>query len=165
MPTATRVPPPHTPTGTPIPTPTLVPPNDRIILEIFYAETNGRNWINNTNWLTDAPLGEWYGVTTNETGRVTVLFLASNELSGEIPSELGNLTNLETLSLWDNELRGEIPVELGVLANLKVLYLNNNELSGEIPSGLGNLTNLTTLALPNNELSGEIPSELGNLTN
>ena len=118
-----------------------------------------------TNWLTDAPLGEWYGVTTNDTGRVTVLFLANNELSGEIPSELGNLTNLETLSLWDNELRGEIPVELGVLANLKVLYLNNNELSGEIPSGLGNLTNLTTLALPNNELSGEIPSELGNLTN
>ena len=51
------------------------------------------------NWLSDAPLGEWGGVSTNDDGRVTRLHLLGNDLSGEIPAELGSLSNLEALSL------------------------------------------------------------------
>ena len=93
------------------------------MLEIFYAETNGRNWINNTNWLTDAPLGEWHGVNTNDRGRVTTLTLIRNELSGEIPAELGKLMELKHLNIAGNQLSGRIPAELGNLTNLEALIL------------------------------------------
>ena len=64
-----------------------------------------------------------------------MLSLYDNELSGEIPSELGRLTNLRALRLDGNELSGEIPPELGSLTNLEELYLGN-ELRGCIPAGL-----------------------------
>ena len=57
-------------------------------------------------------------------------------MSGEIPAELGSLSNLEGLFLNDNALSGEIPAELGSLSNLRVLYLDDNELSGCAPSSL-----------------------------
>ena len=49
--------------------------------------------------------------------------LDQNDLSGEIPPELGDLANLKSLNLEYNELSGEIPPELGDLANLKSLWL------------------------------------------
>ena len=138
---------------------------DRLALVALYNATDGANWTNNTNWLTNEAISEWHGVVTDGEGRVKRLYLGHNELSGEIPPELGNLTNLQALYLWENELSGEIPAELGRLTNLQLLYLNRNKLSGEIPAELGRLTNLQLLYLDQNELSGEIPPELGNLTN
>ena len=49
---------------------------DRGALEALYNATDGPNWLNNDNWLSDAPLGEWYGVDTDASGRVTGLVLA-----------------------------------------------------------------------------------------
>ena len=139
---------------------------DREALVALYNSVNGPNWLNNDNWLSDdAPLGQWYGVTTDNNGRVIRLDLEENQLSGEIPPELGNLANLTWLFLDGNELSGEIPPELGNLASLTVLWLGENQLSGEIPPELGNLANLTDLWLARNQLSGEIPPELGNLAN
>ena len=138
---------------------------DREALVALYQATDGDSWINNDNWLTDASLGSWYGVTTNDSGRVIELVLSHNGLSGTIPSELGALTNLKELSLAGNELRGAIPLELGNLTNLEWLFLGDNQLSGTIPSELSNLINLEWLNLWGNQLSGTIPSELGNLTN
>ena len=138
---------------------------DKAALVALYNATNGPNWGSNRNWLSDRPIGEWSRVSTDGDGRVTGLWLDGNQLSGSIPSELGNLANLRTLSLSNNRLSGSIPSELGDLANLGVLWLDGNELSGSIPSELGNLANLRTLWLSGNQLSGSIPSELGNLTN
>ncbi len=86
------------------------------------------------------------------------------ELSGIIPPEIGNLTNLTSLSLYHNQLTGEIPPEIGNLTNLTTLRLNNNQLTGEIPPEIGNLTNLTNigLTLHNNQLTGEMPIEICN---
>ncbi len=140
------------------------PPGDRAALVALYNATDGPNWTDNTNWLSDRSIGDWYGVTTDANGRVTELHLGENQLSGEIPSELGSLTNLETLRLHANQLSGEIPSELGSLANLKRLDLWANRLSGSIPRELSRLTNLETLFLSSNNLSGEIPSELGSLS-
>ena len=131
----------------------------------LYDATDGPNWANNTNWLSNAPMGEWHGVTTDSDGRVTHLDLFENHLTGEIPAELGSLTNLAQLSLSSNQLTGEIPGELGSLANLEWLVLDSNQLSREIPGELGGLTNLQTLWLYGNQLSGEIPAELGSLSN
>ena len=138
---------------------------DKAALVALYNATGGPNWANNRNWLSDRPIGEWSRVATDGDGRVTGLWLDGNQLSGSIPSELGTLDNLRTLSLSDNQLSGSIPSELGNLANLGVLWLDSNQLSGPIPSELGNLANLYSLWLNGNELSGSIPSELGNLPN
>ena len=92
------------------------------------------------------------------------LSLDGNQLSGSIPSQLGNLDNLEYLSLDGNQLSGSIPPELGNLDNLREMTLSSNQLSGSIPPELGNLDNLERLSLRNNQLSGEIPPWLGNLT-
>lgn len=134
---------------------------DRQILEIFYHATDGPNWANSTNWLTDAPLGEWYGVETDDQGRVQRLRIGWNNLSGSIPPELGDLSNLTQLRIVANDLSGgPIPPELGTLANLTGLWLNG--LSSPIPPELGTLANLTELSLSG--LSGPIPPELGNLS-
>jgi len=138
--------------------------DDRTALVALYETTDGDNWVNNTNWLSDAPLGEWYGVTTDENGRVTHLELKENELSGSLPWSLGNLADLQVLNLYSNQLSGRIPPELGNLTNLEELDLSSNQLSGVLPAELGNLTHLQWLSLFWNELSGVLPAELGNLT-
>ena len=141
------------------------PETDREALVALYNATNVENWENSDNWLSDAPIGEWHGVTSNSDGRVTLLNLSRNKLSGEIPAELGSLFQLERLSLTVNELSGEIPAELGSLSNLIRLYLGGTELSGEIPAELGSLSSLTVLNLSFTNLSGKIPPELGSLSN
>ncbi len=138
-------------------------PEDRAVLVALYNATDGANWTNNTKWLSDELMREWHGVTMDGEGRVSSLTLPGNQLSGEIPSELGNLSNLASLDLGGNQLSGEIPSELGGLSSLEVLDLSRNQLSGEIPSGLSGLSSLTSLDLGWNQLSGDIPAELEDL--
>ncbi len=138
---------------------------DRQILEAFYQATGGDNWTDNTNWLSDKPLGEWHGITTDADGRVTELVIFGNRLTGEIPPELGGLTNLQVLVLDGASLTGEIPPELGGLTNLRVLILSGTQLTGAIPAELGRLTNLEQLALYGTQLTGAIPAALGGLPN
>ena len=111
---------------------------------------------------------ELTGVIPAEVGNltsVTILRLDSNQLSGSIPSQLGNLTNLRDLNLSRNALTGSIPLELGRLNNLTYLSLESNSLNGVIPSELGNLTPLRHLNLSGNQLTGSIPPELANVAN
>ncbi len=140
------------------------PSMDRAALVALYNATNGDNWTDKENWLSDEPLGEWQGVTTDDDGRVTQIRLWENNLIGSIPADLGNLTSLQRLGLWSNDLSGEIPSELGNLSSLEQMSLDDNQLSGEIPAELGNLSNLSELYLYENQLSGGIPTELGRLT-
>ena len=137
---------------------------DQAALVALYEAMNGPNWVNSENWLTDAPLGDWFGVRTDGSGRVVRLAILNNNLSGSIPPELGDLANLTLLSLGGNSLTGIIPPELGKLARLTSLHLWNNNLSGPIPLELGSLTQLQLLGLQDNTLSGPIPLELGSLT-
>lgn len=138
--------------------------SDSLALVELYNSTDGENWVINTNWLQPGQkVEDWSGLTVTN-GRVTSLRLGSNQLSGMIPTQIGNLTSLEFLFLDENQLSGQIPVELGNLTNLKLLQLGGNQLQGSIPVDLGNLTKLTDLWLLDNQLSGSIPIELRNLT-
>ncbi len=212
---------------------------DRAILETLYDATGGPSWIDNANWLTEAPLEDWYGVGTDAQGRVVEISLVANNLTGYIPPELGRLEELRELRLdatsvyvtwcyrpftppeadarnsgvgagfesagraegpyslsWamhaaegrthgvefgaggvrasravaagarrdGRRLAGRIPPELGDLTNLETLSLDLNALSGPIPPELGGLANLRTLSLARNRLTGSLPPELGDLT-
>ena len=159
-------------------------------LAAFYNATDGPNWRDNSNWLTDAPLDQWYGVMVDPgTGQVVSLELSGNSLAGPLPPELGGLSHLRGASLRgnfltgpippeigslshlsyldisDNRLTGEIPHELGTLSQLKGLFLSDNQLTGTIPYGFRNLSNLRTLDLSRNQLKGIGGPELGNLAN
>ena len=145
---------------------------DRETLIAFYHATDGENWDygdtsrwpdDASQWLSDAPIGEWSGVNINDAGRVTGLYLRGLGLTGEIPPELADLPHLEYLYLGRNQLSGEIPPELDALTNLQWLDLSNNRLSGEIPPELGRLPNLFSLNLRNNHLTGEIPPNWDNI--
>lgn len=141
-------------------------PTDRDILIALYDATNGDNWTNNTNWCTNAPLSEWYGVTLDYSQeRVQYIHLSYNNLVGSIPEEIGNLTELYTLDLSGNTLTGEIPSSIGNMHILGYLYLNNNQLTGSIPQEIGNLSDLRACYIYENQLMGNIPSEFGNLIN
>ena len=140
------------------------PLSDREILESLFEATGGADWTNASNWLTDAPLGEWNGVETDNDGRVIELLLSGNYLSGPIPPEIGDLDQLRNLDLASNQLTGPIPPRLGNLSNLSTLAISYNQLTGPIPSELGNLSNLRRLAIDSNQLTGPIPPELGDLS-
>ena len=146
-----------------------------------------------SRWSGYRPISEWYGVTV-EDGRVRALDYGHamprggtilpqigeltelrtldvlyNELTGEIPAELGGLSKLETLLIigvgeGDSRISGRLPLELGNLSNLKELSLSGNDLEGGIPPELGDLSNLEQLWLGGNRLVGEIPAELGDLS-
>ena len=126
-------------------TPTRVSERDALVA--LYNATDGETWVNNTNWLTDAPVGLWYGVTTDGSGKVTRLDFTRNWSGGRIPAELGSLTRLEWVKLVGNGLEGEIPATLGGNSNLRLLELADNQLGGEIPSELGRLSSLELLSL------------------
>ncbi|KAG7016379.1 Receptor protein-tyrosine kinase CEPR2, partial [Cucurbita argyrosperma subsp. argyrosperma] len=96
---------------------------------------------------------------------LTILSLASNHISGELPYQLINCSNIRVLNLTDNEMVRRIP-DLSQLRKLKVLDLSINFFSGPFPIWVGNLTGLNSLGLGENEFeAGDIPESLGNLKN
>ena len=156
---------------------------DRAALVELFTATDGDRWHDNTNWLSDAPLGDWFGVRTDAEGRVVALELSNNTLRGSLPAAIGQLTRLQVLDLSGGRghsdedailsdsdypicwgyLSGPIPPELGNLRRLQLLNLACNGLTGSLPPELGQLANLETLSLWFNDLSGPIPSEIGQL--
>ena len=139
---------------------------DRAALIALYEATDGENWTTKTNWKDESkPIADWYGVTVSQDNRVISLGLFGNNLTGMIPTALGNLSMLTGLSLSDNNLSGSIPTALSNLSNLNQLSLYSNDLSGMIPTALGNLSNLEVLDLSDNDLTGMIPTALSDLSN
>ncbi|KAL6584045.1 hypothetical protein OROMI_003334 [Orobanche minor] len=92
----------------------------------------------------------------------TLSELNGNLLTGNIPSELGKLTDLFDLNVANNHFEGPIPDNLSSCTNLNV-HLSYNNFRGPIPVELSQIGNLDTLDLSNNRLSGHMPSSLGDL--
>jgi hypothetical protein len=139
-----------------------IPPSEYSALVDLYNATAGASWISNSGWL-DPQATSWFGVSVSS-GHVSELLVYENQLNGSIPSSIGNLPQLNTISLSDNQLGGSIPDSVGNLTNLVDIDFGNNALSGTIPSSLANLTRLGLLFLEANQLSGNIPAFLGDLS-
>ncbi|KAJ4965310.1 hypothetical protein NE237_017159 [Protea cynaroides] len=88
-----------------------------------------------------------------------------NSISGELPLDLINCSNLRVLNLTGNDLKGTIP-DLSALTSLEILDLSFNYFSGGFPVWVGKLTNLVSLGLGQNDFEdSKIPENLGNLKN
>jgi len=141
-----------------------VPQIERDALIALYNSTDGDNWTNNTDWLGAAGTEcGWYGVFCQD-GHVQSLNLGSNQLTGSLPAELGDLTSLTTLWMYSNQLTGSIPPQIGNLTSLRDMQLNSNQLAGNLPSEMGNLSSLQDLRLFSNQLNGPIPPQFGDLS-
>ena len=137
--------------------------NDRQVLDSIYRMMGGEGWTDTTNWLSHEPLSEWFGVETDQAGKVVVLSLGDNNLTGEIPGLLAELDDLVTLDLSGNALSGEIPWDLRELQQLRDLVLNDNAIEGLLPGGLGSMAELRYLHIGDNTLAGVVPGSFGRL--
>eukprot|EP00536_Pseudo-nitzschia_multiseries_P009963 jgi/Psemu1/202069/e_gw1.290.19.1 len=79
----------------------------------------------------------------------------------QLPTELGNCRSMRWMMF--SEYGGSMPTELGELSNLQHLTMVNGMATGTIPSEIGRLTNLVYLSVFNNRFEGTLPTELGNL--
>lgn len=132
--------------------------SDSLELVKLYKATDGPNWAQNEHWLSDKPVGEWHGITTepkniggDQVYVVTKIELGGNGLRGELPA-LG-LPDLRWLILWINRLSGTLP-EME-LPKLEYFYLSDNHLTGQLPKL--NFPELKRITLPYNGFSGQFP--------
>ena len=135
----------------------------KLVLFQIFDNLNGYNWpALYSDWNTDAPLSEWYGVEVDDAGNVIGLTLTPNTLAGEIPEEIGDLIYLENLKIISSKnLVGDIPATIGNLRNLKSLTLSGQLTS--IPDEIWQLENLETLDLKT--IAENEPAAIGELTN
>ncbi|KAK4416449.1 LRR receptor-like serine/threonine-protein kinase EFR [Sesamum alatum] len=87
-----------------------------------------------------------------------------DQFEGEIPSTLGNLTQLLKLCLFNNTLKGSLPSTFSNLRRLQDARFCHNKLNGTIPPVFISLPSLSiTLNLSHNSFTGPLPAEVGNL--
>ncbi|MEM8487267.1 MAG: FlgD immunoglobulin-like domain containing protein [Bacteroidota bacterium] len=136
---------------------------DRAALIALYNATNGPNWSRKNNWLSNAPLANWFGVETNDDGQVTELNLENNNLTGDFPVALGGLPALRRLNLRNNNLTGQVSDDLQGASLLETIDVGDNNLTLPLPESLTSLPNLQNLFLDNNNFAGEVPEFLSDL--
>lgn len=157
----------------------------------LYNSTDGDNWINNANWCSDKPLSEWYGIYTydeldyqNAGDKVYAVALARNNLKGSLPKSIGDLSEVNSLSLYGNPISGMLPSEIFRLNQVElydcqleaievpesveyirssVIDLSNNKISGDLPEAFAYAKNLRSLRLYDNQFTGTIPASYTNL--
>ena len=160
----------------------------------MFNGSSGEEWDESGTWAGFTPVGEWQGVETNSDGRVVkatisgpyqqtprismplealaelgnltelqVLTISRFTLDQGIPPEIGNLANLTNLTITSSQTTGGIPPEIYKLAKLKELDLSSNGVTGEIPPELAGITDLERLYLDDNQLTGGIPPELAGM--
>ncbi|CDP14389.1 unnamed protein product [Coffea canephora] len=91
------------------------------------------------------------------------LQLASNQLSGEVPPDIGNMRNFSMLHLGFNQFYGKLPSEIALMG-LVVLNITRNNFSGDIPTEIGNIKCMQNLDLSYNNFSGTFPASFNKLS-
>ena len=144
---------------------------DRQALIDLYEATGGSSWHNSSGWGNGNPSDSWYGVEVNAEGRVVRLDLFKNNLTGRLPSSIGNLTDLQYLNVKNNYMGGDIPASIGDLVSLEWLVMAGNpELHGKVykqpPEDLATGSyHPGKTEKATNDFTGPIPSTIGELKN
>jgi Leucine-rich repeat (LRR) protein len=148
-------------------------------LESLYEDANGIDWrwsrllSNSTRWSFPASLDQpctlsWQGLTceslSDDLCSISGLQLSYFNMSGKLPDNIGNLSDLKYLNISHNSIGGSIPSSIGSLFRLLIIDMEYNQFGLDVPPDIGNLTLLTELHLAYNSLIGTLPSQLGRLT-
>jgi hypothetical protein len=154
------------------------PVRDRQALIEFYNSLGGPNWTIKTNWLTTAPLADWYGIIVDARGCVLTVDLdgnpyvgyawsalpPGNNLQGVLPPAVGALSQLEWLSIAGNSgMHGTLPDSIGALQNLEAFYAHECNLNGPFPPSFFNLSKLDDCDLEDNPLNMSLSPDWGKL--
>ena len=142
---------------------------DKEILVKIFETMNGPNWkgSQSDNWLSEKPIGEWGGVTVNDSGRVVSLRIQGDSVRGLIPAEIGGLTELEQLYIYSRsyDVANVLPAEIGELTKLKIVaftaYSNSNDDRPVLPD-LSTLSELESLFVSG--FGGAIPENIAQLS-
>ena len=137
---------------------------EREALIEFYKAAGGDDWEDNTNWCSDKPLNEWYGVNLDsESNHVSALWLGGNALKGDIANIIHPLCSLRELTCIDfpanPEIYGDFPDEIYSLTKLKHINIDSN-LGGELSSKITNLRNLNQIWLRRVKMSHSVFKEI-----
>ena len=151
---------------------TLIPIEDilpRYALAVLYFATNGPEWTHQQNFLSGVPICEWHtqggrGEFCNADGKLIEIDLREHNLSGQLPTEIGFLSDLLYLALAGNNLNGPIPTEIGACVDLLDLDMARNDLDGIFVTEIGLLTQLTNLNLSENGLTGPLTGLIQSFT-
>lgn len=150
-----------------------VPAGEKQALLEFYEFTNGNDWSLQNNWNTRFTAGQWLGVSTvniNDELFVSGIELQNNNLTGSIPSSIGNLNQLEAFNIFNNNVTGDLPSSIWNLNNLKRLLPGGQldqqlNIPNGIPASIINLQDLEWLNVSGINLTNGLPSELFTLPN
>lgn len=142
---------------------------DSMALVNIYTITNGKDWKNNSNWLT-GPVVTWHGIELDNTGNISSIDLSNNGLAGSLNSNysvgfLHPFGKVKKFNISNNKITGEVPASLiKLFTSLEELKINNNTLSGAIPNEVTQLTNLKIIDASYCNIT-EMPSNLSQLSN
>ncbi|XP_022722218.1 probable inactive leucine-rich repeat receptor kinase XIAO [Durio zibethinus] len=120
-------------------------------------------WFDLSHVFPSSSMKEWIEFTTKSVSysyggdilkHMSGIDLSCNRLTGQIPVELGNLSEIRSLNLSHNNLVGVIPSSFSQLKQIESLDLSYNNLSGRIPIQLVELNFLEVFSVAHNNLSG-----------
>ena len=142
------------------------------LIKLFNAN-NGNNWsdYHKENWCSDEPLYLWTGVEMTPDGKhVSSIWIADDNLKGQIPKEIADLTELETLHLINEGDESTntypMPKEIGQLKKLKDVYFWMYPISGKLPESLFAIEGLERLGISHAPLDKwTIPAYITKLKN
>lgn len=122
---------------------------ERARLIELYNSTNGDSWIYKTNWCSEKPLNEWYGIKTNDSGCVTSINLSNNNLTGYAHVDFDDFSSLTSFNIDSNKIR-----EISVRGNDNITELKLTKCAID-NIRFENLKNVTISCETLNSLSGE----------
>ncbi|XP_047981899.1 receptor-like kinase TMK4 [Salvia hispanica] len=116
--------------------------DDGAVMAALAKATNPPGW-------TGPDFCKWNGVACDTPNKVSSINLASKSLSGKLPPEINQLSNLKTLSLQRNKFTGPLPA-LSNMASLQEVNLEDNGFTSIPPGFLSGLTSLQFFSINNN---------------
>ena len=169
---STPVPPPG-PTSSPPPPTTIAPPptpnsncpcdtaDTRAALRELYDATQGADWTRNADWLSSAPICNWYGISCPASNPFLTITLNSINLRGTLPDWGNHPTFLSLIQYFDldnNEIAGTLPASWSSMTNVQTFLIYTNAFEGTIPDSWAAMTNVTDFQVQWNKLSGTLPA-------
>lgn len=135
---------------------------ERTVLLKLRAATDGDNW--QRKWDITKDESEWGGIMLHTTDdgirRVLEINLWDNNMTGQLPDEMGSLSIVRQIHMGGNNLTGPLPASMANLSELIMLAFPNNQMSGEISENFGDIETLASFWINDNNFSGAVPQKL-----